>query len=294
MLHLLLLALVASLPFLVLGSPNLQYPLMAQMPPVARVAQPFEFNLLSNTFTSSNSLTYTTSSLPAWLSFSNPSLAFFGTPASTDQGEFPISLTANDGSGSIISNFTLIVTNNSAPGVHQAFTTQIADPSSRVFSGAKALPGNTGVSIPPGWSFSLGFASDTFRYSLSEPYRDELYSEARVRGMAGLPDWLQFNNDSMTFDGFAPDNGSYTVVVTGTDYWGYTGVQTSFVIEVGEGDTVEISKGTNFTILETIARGAVSYPVDLSTVLYNGKPATNAQVALALDNSDYPWLTLDA
>ena len=276
-----------------LAAPTLQYPLMDQLPPVARVGQPFIFNIFPNTFTSSSSINYTTSQLPSWLSWNLPSLAFHGTPAASDLGEQDISLTADDGSGTIVSNFTLLVSKYAVPGIHRAFTTQIGDPSSRVFSSATALPGNTGVSIPAQWSFSLGFAADTFRLSHSEPVNGDLFLSARIRGMTGLPDWLIFSNDSMTFTGNAPSNGSYTVVVTGSDYWGYQGAQTSFVIEIGEGEGIEMSKGGNFSSIVTMARNEVNYQLDVSNVLVDGEPATKDQVAVSLDNTNFPWLSLD-
>ena len=289
----LLLVLCTGIRWTALAAPTLKYPLMEQQPPVARIGQPFIFDIFQDTFTSSNTINYTTSQLPSWLSWNPPSLAFYGTPAASDVGSQDISLTANDGSGITVTNFTLLVSKYAVPGVHEAFTTQIGAPSSRVFSSATALPGNTGVSIPPQWSFSLGFAADTFRLSRSKPVNGDLFLSARVRGMAGLPSWLKFSNDSIVFTGVAPANGSYTVVVTGSDYWGYQGAQTSFVIEVGNGDAIEMSKGSNFSTIETMALNNVNYQVDVSNVLVEGEPATKDQVSVSLDNANFPWLSLD-
>ena len=291
MLHLLLA--LWALVLYAQAAPTLQYPLMEQLPPVARIGQPFVFDIFTTTFNSPNPITYTTSQLPAWLAWNQPSLAFYGTPAASDEGQQEITITADDGSGTVSSTFVLIVSKYSIPGVHQAFTTQLADPSSRVISSAVALPGNTGVSIPPHWSFSLGFAMDTFRLSFTKPTNGHLFISARCRGMMGLPSWLDFNNETMVFDGVSPLSGSYTVVVSGTDYWGYQGAQTSFVIEVGKGTAIELSKGNNFTDIQTMARDDVNYQIDVGNVLINGTAATAGQVEVTLNNTNFPWLSLD-
>ncbi|ORX37719.1 hypothetical protein BD324DRAFT_608221 [Kockovaella imperatae] len=276
------------------AAPTLQYPLMEQQPPVARVDQSFDFDILYQTFSSPFTITYTTSGLPAWLEWNEPSLAFFGTPKASDVGQQTVTLTATDSSGSTSTTFLLIVTEFSMPGVHQAFTTQLGDPSSRVISSASVLPGNTGVSVPPHWSFSLGFAMDTFRLSHGQPVNGNLFVSARVRGMIGLPTWLNFNNNTMTFDGVTPASGSFTVVVTGTDFWGYLGAQTSFVIEVGSGPPVELVKGYNFTDIVTMARNDIQYQVDISKVLVNGTAATASDIVVSLNETNYPWLSLDS
>ena len=273
--------------------PTLVYPVDTQQPPVARVGKPFSFNLLPGTFNSSSAITYASSGLPSWLSFNAGAQEYYGTPQMSDVGQNAVSVLATDSIGTTNSNWTLLVTSFSVPGVHAAFTTQLGNPNADVaISSATPLPGNTGVSIPPYWSFSLGFQYDTFRVSYLEPTNGELYYAAHLRGMAGLPSWLRFNNDSFTFNGVAPGNGSYTVVVTGTDFWGYTGAQTSFVIEVGNGSTIEQVKGQNLTDISTMSRSPVSYTVDLTNILVNGEPAASNQVEVSVDQSTYPWLSV--
>ena len=287
---LLIFALVATLAQ---AAPTLVYPLMSQQPPVARIAELFTFALLPSTFDSTANITYTTSPLPAWLAFDAPTLVFHGTPTASDQGQSTVTLTATDNTGFIASDFTLIVTNYSAPGVHSSFTTQIAKPSLRAFASASTLPEGTGVSIPPYWSFSLGFAYDTFRESFTEPTNGQLYFAAHQRGIVGLPSWLEFNNDSFTFNGVAPANGTYTIVATGTDFWGYTAAETSFVIEVGEGEPVEIIKGENFTNIVTMARSQVDYVLDLSLVTIGGNAVSANDVILSIADTGFPWLSVD-
>jgi axial budding pattern protein 2 len=288
-----LLGLVLAAAPLALAAPTMNYPLQDQLPPVARVGNAFTYSLLPSTFTSSSNITYSTTALPAWLSWSPGVETFYGTPSSSDIGQTDITVTATDGTGSTTSKWTIIVSNYSVPAVHSSFPTQIADPSLRAFASASALPGGTGVSIPPFWSFSLGFASDTFRVSRTDPINGELFFAARQRGTSSLPSWLRFDNQTMTFNGVAPANGSYTIVATGTDYWGYSGAQTSFVIEVGQGAGIELQKGSNWTDVQTMSRGKVAYTLDLSNVLVNGQAAGTGQLAVSMNSSDFSWLSLD-
>ncbi|KAK8849696.1 hypothetical protein IAR55_005031 [Kwoniella newhampshirensis] len=286
---------LAVLP-LIRAAPSLNFPLAEQQPPVARIGTEYVFDLLAATFNSSSTteINYTTSGLPGWLTWDPPSLAFHGTPAASDAGEEVITLAANDGTGSTTSNFTLVVTNYTVPGVHQSFYTQIRRPNLHAISSATILPGGTGVSIPPYWSFSLGFQSDTFRMSRTDPTNGNLYSAAHLRGSVGLPSWLHFDNQTFTFTGVAPGEGSYTIVATGTDFWGYTGAQTSFVIEVGQGEGIEIARGQNLTNAETMAKSKLNYTVDLDGILLGGNQVTKEDVTISLANNDYNWLEIDS
>jgi axial budding pattern protein 2 len=288
-----LLALVALFSG-VQAAPNLNYALMDQQPPVARVDQDYIFSLLPSTFnTSAGTITYTTTDMPSWLSFNSASAAFYGTPSSSDEGQQDITITARDDDGTTESSFTLIVTEYTQPQVHQGFVTQILNDSVAQLASVERLPGGTGISVPPYWSFSLGFLWETFRLSRTDPINGDLFFSARERGMTTLPSWLSFNNLTMTFGGVAPAEGTFTIVATGTDFWGYTGAQTSFIIEVGTGEGIELDRASNFTDIVTMARDEVNYQVDVSKILVGGEAATADQVVLSVMSPEFSWLSID-
>jgi axial budding pattern protein 2 len=289
----LILALILALSSQVQAAPNIRWPLSAQQPPVARIGQDFLFDVLPGSFNSSADIVYTTSALPAWLAFDAPVLTFYGTPEASDVGQMDITLIATDASGSTQSTWTLLVTNYTSPAVHQSFQTQIASPRLHNFGSAVALANNTGVKIPPYWSFSLGFQFETFRVSRFDPINGELFFQTHLRGAAGMPPWLAFNNQTFTFSGVAPADGSYTIVATGTDFWGYTAAQTSFVIEVGEGDGVELGRRDSFPELKTIARDRVEYAIPLDGVLVGGEMVQPSALDVLADLTNFPWLSLD-
>jgi hypothetical protein len=71
----------------------------------------FQFD--SNVFADldGDTLTYTTSTLPAWLSFDASTRTFSGTPANGDVGNVEVTVTADDGNGGTVSDtFTITVT----------------------------------------------------------------------------------------------------------------------------------------------------------------------------------------
>jgi axial budding pattern protein 2 len=288
-----LLALAALLTG-VQAAPNLNYPLMDQQPPVARIDEDFVFSLLPSTFNSTaGTISYTTSDMPSWLSFNSGSAAFYGKPSASDEGQQNVTITASDGTGTTSSWFNLIVTNYTSPAVHQGFLTQISNDTVGQLASVERLPGGTGISVPPYWSFSLGFLWETFRLSRTEPINGDLFFMARERGTTTLPSWLSFNNLTMTFGGVAPAEGTFTIVATGTDFWGYTGAQTSFIIQVGTGEGIELDKNSNFTDIVTMSREEVDYQVDVSKILVGGQAATADQVTLSLGDGEFSWLSID-
>lgn len=285
---------------LAIAAPTLAFPLADQSPPVARVGESFDFTLLPGTFTADNTsaLVYSTTGLPEWVTFNNVTLSFTGTPSASSDSESSVSLTATDTDGdSLTSSFDLVVSSNPAPTVHLSLPRQIAAPSLHAFSSAVPLASNAGIVIHPYWSFSIGFQMDTVRSSSGAP----IYYSARQRGSTTLPDWLEFHNDTMTFYGVAPTNGSYTIVATGSDYPGYSGAQTSFVIQVAgfNNDTtgpLDFAAGTapSNATLETVAGSEFEYQVELDGITAGGQATTaedRKDLTVTADVSVWNWMT---
>lgn len=277
---------------LVRAIPTLNEPLNEQHPPVARVGAEFRFTALPDTFTtnSTSPLNYTASSLPSWLKFAPQPPTFTGTPSAADVGEQTVHLVAIDDTGSRNASFKIIVSDKAAPVLVLPFDKQLADNSTRQFASAKVSPDARGVTVPPFWSFSLGWSGETFKRPDSNG-NGKLYYSAYVRGESVLPDWLKWSNTSFTFNGVAPANGTFPVVVTATDLWGYKAAETSFILSVGEGAAVE-STG-NWTDVTSISRNYISKKLDLSSVNVGGKPAQESQLSLSADLSNHKWLSFD-
>ncbi len=157
--------------------------------------QPFSFQIPAGTFAdvdAGDSLSYTTSALPSWLSFNAATRTFSGTPVNADVGALTITVTAKDGSNATASDsFVLTVTNvNDAPTVASPIVDQSAT-QDQPFS----------FQIPAG-TFADVDAGDSLSYTTGT-----------------LPSWLSFNTATRTFSG-TPTNadvGSLTITVTAKD-----------------------------------------------------------------------------
>jgi axial budding pattern protein 2 len=213
-------------------------PLQDQLAPTARVGQPYSWTFSERSFTvdSGAPLSYTASGLPPWLSFNPETRTFNGTPSVGDEGLPRIDVAARQGSSSVSSHFSICVSSYAAPTLNLPLETQfqpsnpslssvfVLDSTSALFSGRPALR------IPPSWSFSIGFQSNTF----SDIVR---YAVSQSDGSAPPP-WLRFDNASGTLSGVAPyirSSDPPTVVplsLHGVDQNGYSSAQSPFDVVI--------------------------------------------------------------
>jgi len=149
---------------------------------------PFTFVIPSDTFADQDvgdTLVYTTSTLPEWLSFDPLTRTFTGTPANGDVTVTPVSITvtATDGSDQTASStFDLTVNNvNDPPTLEGTISPQ------------------TAIEDEP---FSFTIPSDTF---IDIDVGDSLTYSAD-----NLPAWLSFDPDTRTFSG-TPTNSDVTL-----------------------------------------------------------------------------------
>ncbi|KAK7683276.1 hypothetical protein QCA50_013538 [Cerrena zonata] len=288
---------------------TVNYPLEEQLPPVARTNSSYTWTFATDTFTtaSNHTLTYTTSSLPAWLTFDPSQRIFHGTPLSVDEGSPEIEVTAHDSSSSetASSSFDLLVSSTPAPVLQHSIDEQfhLPNPSlSSVFvlSENSALRStHPALRIPPGWSFSIGFDYDTFKSD------GNIYYAATKADGSPLPDWMYFNPKQITFNGFTPkgNNNSeiapYTISLAlhGSDQEGYSALALMFDVVISQHEvslsatslpTINITAETPFSV-------SLASPVDFYGVLLDGKQIQPAQiVALEVDTSYYgQWLKYD-
>jgi YD repeat-containing protein len=171
----------------------------------ANVAMSYAFP--STTFDDANTgqtLTYSATGMPAWMTFTPGSRLFTGTPPSA--GSWTLTVTATDPLGAAVSTqFTITSVVNNAPVV------------------ANAVPDQNAIRQQ---AFTYTFPANTF----SDPNGDTLtYSYGTVVGQAA---WLSFNAATRTFSG-TPLNISndVTIRLTATDTGGLS-VYDDFIIHV--------------------------------------------------------------
>ena len=133
----------------------------------------FDFQFDSTTFIDRDldSLTYTCSELPDWLSFSPSTQRFYGTPTKTDLGKYSISVSAFDGFSTTSDNFELLVTNS--PPISLNIDNQI---------------------LKLGDSYDWQIPQKTF----IDPDGDVLIYKVKIRQngvLKDIPEWLNFDNE---------------------------------------------------------------------------------------------------
>src|SRR5690606_13136393 len=150
--------------------------------------------------------------LPSWLHFDPQTRQFYGVPPKTVAGAIGITVTATDNHGRTASDSLLInvADVNDAPVVNQLISDQV------LYQGETVnvqVPADAFVDLEGGaLSLSIGLA-----------------------GGGALPDWLQFDAQTLTISGVAPDAavGVTAVRLTATDVGGLSSYF-DFDIVVGE------------------------------------------------------------
>ncbi|GJE90457.1 hypothetical protein PsYK624_065930 [Phanerochaete sordida] len=293
----------------VFASVVVQHSLEDQLPLIARTNTPYSWTASNNTFVSTRNATleYTATDLPGWLAFDRNTLSFHGTPSKGDEGSHTITLTAKESNPSDqdSSSFSLIVSSAPAPKVKHPVVEQFKLPNpslSSVYlvSQNSALKSEVpALRIPPKWSFSIGFEYDTFT---SDTVEDIFYA-ALQRDGSPLPDWIEFNPRSITFNGVTPPTRderfprSLALSLHGSDQEGYSSGSLPFDIFVAEHElslsvislpTINVTADTEFSV-------SLNSPADFSGVLLDGQPIQPSDiVTMEVDTSFYgSWLDYD-
>ncbi|KAJ5893830.1 hypothetical protein N7495_005521 [Penicillium taxi] len=202
------------------------YPINAQLPPVARVAQPFKFVFADSTFANTDSKTkYSLSDAPSWLSVDSSSRTLSGTPHSEDSGAKTFKLVASDESESDSMDVTLIVTVDQGPSEGMPLIQQLPA------LGPVSYPST--LFIHPGRPFSISFDPDTFHNT----HPSTIYYGTSPNN-APLPSWISFDPSSLTFAGYTPafpgsESQAFTFQLLASDVAGYSAACMTFQLVIG-------------------------------------------------------------
>ncbi|KAI1495075.1 hypothetical protein F5X96DRAFT_342887 [Biscogniauxia mediterranea] len=237
------------------------FPLNSQLPPVARVGEPFIFSFAPQTFSSPLEMTYRLGDgAPAWLSLDSKSRTLSGTPGKDDVPPsdedvvgVPISLIAQDSTGEASTNATLVVSRNPTPRVAIPLSEQIPN------LGPYSAPAS--LLLYPSRKFNFSFSRDTFR--VDDGYGDSNHEDGDERRSklkpkqqkrkdqalnyyavsgdnAPLPSWIQFDSSSLTFSGETPPFESlvqppqtFTFQLVASDVIGFASAAIPFSVVVG-------------------------------------------------------------
>ncbi|EON62861.1 hypothetical protein W97_02086 [Coniosporium apollinis CBS 100218] len=177
----------------VIAVSRVSLPFNAQVPPVARVAQYFSFQLSSSTFEpEAEPYQYSLTAAPPWLNIDGASRTLWGTPGAADVGSKVFNITAaRAGGGSAVMEATLEVVDYRGPQLKMSVSDQLRD------IGKQSHPSN--LLLKASEPFGFAFSRDTF---VADGKSLTYYTTMIDR--TPLPAWLSFGADEVRFSGVAP------------------------------------------------------------------------------------------
>ncbi|CAI4039627.1 hypothetical protein SMKI_09G0340 [Saccharomyces mikatae IFO 1815] len=295
-----LLIAITTLLRMAVATPYEAYPIGKQYPPVARVSEPFTFQISNDTYKSSIDKTaqivYNCFDLPDWLSFDSTSRTFSGEPSSDLLSDanttlyFNVILEGTDSADSMSLNNTyqFVVTNRPSISLSPEFNLLALLKNYGYTNGKNALK------LDPNEVFNVTFDRSMFTNedSIVSYYgRSELYN-------APLPNWLFFDSNELKFTGTAPvinsaiaPETSYSFVIIATDIEGFSAVEVEFELVIGAHQlTTSIQNNLIINVTET---GDISYDLPLNYVYFDDDPITSDKLG-SINLLDAPdWVTLN-
>ncbi|PWW75250.1 hypothetical protein C7212DRAFT_280905, partial [Tuber magnatum] len=269
----------------VIGAPFVAFPINSQVPPVARVAKPFEFVFSSSTFVSdAQPIRFTLSSGPEWLQLDSGSRKLYGIPSEKDSGSFKVRINAQDASGDSVDHEAFfIVSTAPGPKVVKTLDSQLG-----IFG---PTDGKRGLVFAPEQRYGFSFAPDTFA-PLDKIQRYEAVSSERTP----LPSWINFDQRTMRFSGTTPNITSliappqtFEITLLASDYPGFTGASVTFKMVIGA-HTLHFKD--IHTEMNATTGSAFTYEIPLGSVLLDGAPISLENLTgLSTNASD--WLSFD-
>lgn len=258
------------------------YPINAQLPPVAGVSQPFSFVFAEGTFANSDTNTqYSLSDAPSWLEVDSSSRTLSGTPQSDDSGSPKFQLVASDGSESASMDVTLIVTADQGPTEGKSLVSQLQA------LGPVSYPAT--LYIHPGRPFAIAFDPETFHNT----HPSTIYYGTSPHNTP-LPSWISFDPSTLTFAGTSPSfpgNGpeTFTFQLVASDVAGYSAVNMTFELAIGPHILVFNETVQTFNL----TRGEQFTSPDFQSLLSMDGSPISSKVLTNVDANLPDWLSLD-
>ncbi|MCJ1451188.1 hypothetical protein MMC28_001524 [Mycoblastus sanguinarius] len=265
------------------AAPSVNLPINAQVPPVARVNQPFSFIFSDSTFTSAGTINYTLTNSPEWLQVDSPSRSFCGTPSSKDVGSFVVGLVASDETGSTSMPATLVVSEDPGPGLGTPVADQL--PAYGAFSAPDSLL------ISSSSALSLSFSQNTF----TNTNANTVYYSMCANNTP-LPSWINFNPTNLSFSGTTPPPTSpsqlsepFGIQLAASDVVGFAGAIATFQLII---ESHLFSFGSSFQTINVTNRSPVNFTGLLRDLLLDGQPVNPFDVGQVVAKTP-SWLSLD-
>ena len=273
--------LLSSACCLVVASASIQiaFPINSQVPPLAQVAQSYDFQFSGDTFTSgaNTPLRYSLEGAPGWLSLDSPSRTFSGTPALQDVGDVSFQIIASDGESSVAMPITLVVSNAPVPRL----TVNMSD----ILSRAGSLSDLQSLAVYPRASFSIVFPEDVFVGASNLTY----YATSADR--SPLPAWIRFDDITLAISGMTPPPVPNPQVVPirliASEVLGFTSQSVVFNVIISDHHFV-------FASVEQEVHATPGQFVNVSTKLLLDGQQAPPQVVVSVQAPQSDWLQFDS
>jgi axial budding pattern protein 2 len=271
--------------------PTIAFPINSQVPPIARVAEPFSYTFSSSTFYSTLPLNYQLSAAPGWLSLNSNTRTLSGTPSSNDVGQenvtgVTIELTASDQTGSVTLNATIVISKNPSPVVEIPLSAQLSS-----FGDTFSSPSQ--LFYHPSTPFKFAFNLGTFSEDGRKP---DLEYYAVTTDNTPLPSWIHFDSASLSFSGQTPDIASliqppqtFGIQLVASDVEGFCGSSIPFSIEVG---VHLLAFKTSYMVMNTTAGADNTFSGLTNSLELDGQPADPTNISSIVADTP-PWLHFD-
>ncbi|KAF4334772.1 Axial budding pattern 2 [Fusarium beomiforme] len=270
------------------SQPTIDYPINSQLPPVARIDEPFSYVFSRYTFRSDSEISYSLGDAPKWISIDSKDRRLYGTPTddTVPSGEVvgqTIEVIAKDDTGSTLLSSTLVVSRNKAPSVKIPLLEQIEN------FGDYSPPSSL-ISYPS-TDFRFTFDSETFYY---QPNMINYY--ATSGDGSPLPAWMRFDASSLTFSGKTPPFESliqppqtFDFKLVASDVVGFSAVSVAFSVIVGRH---KLSVDNPNITLNTTRGKKLAYSGLAKSIKLDNKPVKIEDIDVST-NGMPDWLSLD-
>ncbi len=266
-----LLILLLALTKAIAAVPSVNLPINAQVPPVARISNAFDFVFSESTFASgAGSMTYALSNSTNWLYLDSPSRTLSGTPGPADVGPVAVNLVASDDTGSASMLVTLVVSANPGPGLGRPLENQLSTHGSSSAADSFTLSHSSPL--------SLSFLPDTFTNT-----NDKTVYYAICANNTPLPSWLTFDPIRLSFSGTTPESTSpgelsqmFGIKLIASDVVGFAGAVAAFELVIAS-HVLTFGKDLHtFNVVPGVSFNYTGFQTDL---LFDGAPMKPSDLA---------------
>ncbi|KAL5408502.1 hypothetical protein PMIN03_006471 [Paraphaeosphaeria minitans] len=241
-------AILCLLATAVATSPEVNFPLNLQLPPVARVGEAYSFQFAATTFRPNpDQLVYSIAGGPSWLHIHSENRTLWGTPEAKDAGTATFTIVAAGEAGSVANLDTrLPVEKDNGP--------EASGNISQALSKLGQLSGPRNITLLPSKPIDFVLDKDVF-----ESNGKKLSYYATLADHTSLPSWLSFDAQELRFTGTTPSTSSpqtFDILLAVSDTPGFAAASTSFTLVINDHllffkpvtQTLNVTKGQDVDI----------------------------------------------